>query len=86
MIEMKVAEKHEPDTSLFRQGESRTDCAGVQKHGVVNEESATLLANQPVCCIHEAIGPVATQHSNVHVQTSVFKVRPPAVVLVPANI
>jgi len=66
MIEMKMAEEHKPDTTLLCQGESRANRTTVQKYGVVNEESATLLANRPVCCIHEAIGPVASQHSNLH--------------------
>ncbi len=78
MIEMKVAEEYKPDTTLFCQSESRTDRTTVQKHGVVNEESATLLANPPICCIHEAIGPVAPQHSNLHVVMTIvglWKVR-----------
>lgn len=72
MIEMKMAEEHKPDTTLLCQGESRTDCTSIQKHGVVNEESATLLADRPICCVHKAIRPVASQHSNLHVKTTML--------------
>jgi hypothetical protein len=71
VIEMKMAEEHEPDTSLFRQGEPRANRTTVQKQGVVYEESATLLADRLVHCAHETIGPMATQHSNLHVVTTI---------------
>lgn len=70
MIEMKMAEEHKPDAALLGQGESRANRTTIQKYGVVNEESATFLADRPLRSIHEAIRPVATQHSNLHVKTT----------------
>lgn len=71
MIEMKVAKKHEPDTTLLCQGKLRADRATVQQHRVVNEKSTTLLPNQPISSIHKTVRPVASQHSNLHLVSTI---------------
>jgi hypothetical protein len=72
MVEMQVAEQHDANTALFGQGELRSDRAGIEKHGVVNQEPATLLPDRPIHCTHETIRPMATQHSYLHRKTVIF--------------